>query len=326
MIGRHVVERLLARGDDVTVIQRGASGTQGVREIRYDLGTDNAGQSNDERAAVDDVLTNALQGMDAIIHLAAKVGVAGRWQAFEQINVNGTQRLIDAALACKVPRFVHISSPSVAHAGKSLIGAQAGDANPTNVRGHYAKSKALGEQIAMAANGDDMQVLSLRPHLVWGPGDTQLIQRIVDRARAGRLMMVGSGQAFIDTTYIDNAADAIVAGVDNIDKAAGCALVVSNGQPRTVSEVFRRIIASAGVHTKLRSVPTPIAIAAGSAIERIWDRLDRQDDPPMTRFLAEQLATAHWFDQRQTQELLNWQPVIGLDEGFDKLTQSFARN
>jgi len=180
----------------------------------------------------------------------------------------------------------------------------------------------MGEQIALAANGDRMQVVSLRPHLVWGPGDQQLVQRIIDRARAGRLQLVGSGQAFIDTTFIDNAASAIVAGIDNIERAAGQALVVSNGQPRTVSEIIHRILQSAGIEKRLRRVPAPVAISAGSVIEKIWQTLDRQDDPPMTRFLAEQLATAHWFDQRKTRELLNWQPEIGLDEGFVRLAES----
>lgn len=314
LIGRHVVAQLLQRGDSVTVVQRGASGLAGVEELRCDL------SAPDEPAA----LTECMQGKDAVVHLAAKVSVSGRWEIFEATNVQGTRRMIQAAQRAGVPGFVHVSSPSVAHAGKSLVGVQAGKADPENVRGHYARSKALGEQIALAANSEAMRVVSLRPHLVWGPGDTQLTQRIIDRARAGRLVLVGSGLAFIDTTYIDNAASAIVAGIDNIERAAGRALVISNGQPRTVSEIIGRILQAAGLPSDLRRVPGSVATTAGSAIEYVWQKLDRQDDPPMTRFLAEQLATAHWFDQRETQQLLNWQPAIGLEEGFTSLATYLA--
>lgn len=324
MIGRHITARLLQRGDDVTVIQRGASAIAGVDELRCDLSVSGQQASNTTDASVRETLTHGMQGADAVVHLAAKVGVAGRWDAYEALNVQGTRRVIDTAMACGVPRFVHVSSPSVAHAGQSLVGARAGVADPEHVRGHYARSKALGEQIALAANSDSMKVVSLRPHLVWGPGDQQLVQRIVDRAKAGRLQLIGSGQAFIDTTFIDNAASAIVAGIDNIENAAGQALVISNGQPRTVSEIIHRILQSAGLTKKLRCVPSSIAIAAGVAIEQVWQTLDRQDDPPMTRFLAEQLATAHWFDQRDTRKLLNWEPAIGLDEGFERLAESFS--
>ncbi len=311
LIGRHVVAQLLERGDEVTVVQRNPSGIAGVNETCCNIA---------DTASVK-TLETALSGKDAVIHLAAKVGIAGRWDAYEAINVKGAERLVNCALRSGVNRYVHVSTPSVAHAGRSLIGAAAGAANPDNVRGHYAKSKAIGEQITLAANCADMKVVALRPHLVWGPGDTQLVQRIVDRARAGRLVLVGSGQALIDTTYIDNAASAIVAGTDNTEQAAGHALVISNGQPRTVQEIMQRILHAAGEPSNLRRIPAGIAIAAGTAIEQVWEWLDKSEDPPMTRFLAEQLATAHWFDQRDTQRLLNWQPTIGIEEGFERLAK-----
>lgn len=319
LIGQHVVKRLLSRGDQVTVVQRGASSLKEVEEVRCDLSS-----ADEHRLGVSGgTLAKAMHDKDAVVHLAAKVGVAGRWDAYHAMNVEGTRHVINTALHCNVRRFIHISSPSVAHAGKSIIGGAATPADPEHVRGHYARSKAMGETIALAANGDDMKVISLRPHLVWGPGDTQLVQRIIDRAKAGRLVLVGNGQALIDTTYIDNAASAIVAGIDHIEQAAGEALVVSNGQPRTVSEVMHRMLTAAGIEGNLRTVPAGVAVTAGAVIESIWDALDRQEDPPMTRFLAEQLATAHWFDQRKTQRLLNWQPSIGLEEGFGHLASYF---
>jgi nucleoside-diphosphate-sugar epimerase len=219
---------------------------------------------------------------------------------------------------------VHVSSPSVAHAGHALVGAPAGAADPSGTRGHYATSKAMAEVAALDASSDAMPVVAIRPHLVWGPGDTQLVGRIVERARQGRLALVGAGTALIDTTYIDNAADALVAAADRVRGLGGRAFVVSNGEPRTVAELVHRIVAAAGISPSPRRVPFPIAWAAGSVIERVWERLGRDDDPPMTSFLAEQLATAHWFDQRGTRDALGWEPAVGLDDGFGRLAAWFA--
>ena len=154
----------------------------------------------------------------------------------------------------------------------------------------------------------------MRPHLVWGPGDTQLVGRIVARARAGRLAVVGTGAALIDTTYVDDAVDALVAALDRAPDLHGRVLVVSGGEPRPVAELLASICAAAGAPAPRLAVPHRLARAAGAVVETLW-----RHDPPMTRFLAEQLSTAHWFDQRETRAALGWTPRVGLDEGFRRL-------
>jgi nucleoside-diphosphate-sugar epimerase len=311
LIGRHTVERLVSRGDEVTTLQRRASGT-----AAHDV----LGAITDR-----DAVAQACDGNDAVVHLAAKVGVTGRWSEYEHTNVTGTEVLVGAARKAGVTSFVHVSSPSVAHAGDALVGAGADPADPAGTRGHYATSKAIAEQSALAASDDVMPIVAIRPHLVWGPGDTQLVGRIVERARQGRLALVGSGTALIDTTYIDNAAEALVAAVDRAAQLGGRAFVVSNGEPRTVAELVARMVAAAGLDVHPRHVPAAVAKGAGSIVERIWDRTGRTDDPPMTSFLAEQLSTAHWFDQRDTREALGWAPRVTLAEGFERLAAWFSR-
>ena len=314
MIGRHVVGRLVQRGDLVTTLQR-----HPVQQSHDDPGvTELLGSVTDR-----EVVTRACHGQDAVVHLAAKVGVTGDWTEYESTNVEGTRLLVDRARRSGVSRFVQVSSPSVAHAGHSLVGVGAEPADPSTTRGHYATSKALAEQLALDATSATMPVVAIRPHLVWGPGDTQLVGRIVERARRGRLALVGSGAALIDTTYVDNAAEALIAALDRADGLGGVALVVSNGEPRTVHELVARMVAAAGLDWSPRHVPTPVASSAGSLIERVWHRTGRLDDPPMTSFLAEQLATAHWFDQRATRAALEWQPSVTLHEGFDRLSAWF---
>ncbi len=312
-IGRAVADRLLARGDDVTTLarRRGPAG-RGVTELLGDI-TDT------------EVLARAVAGGDAIVHLAAKVDVVGPKHEFERVNVEGTRRLLLAAQAAGVGRFVHVSSPSVANDGSSLVGAGAGPADPSSTRGHYATTKAVAEQLALQPRPGGPAVVAIRPHLVWGPGDRQLTQRIVDRAHSGRLAIIGSGGALIDTTYLDNAADALVAALDRAERLAGRALVVSNGEPRPVAELLTRIAAAGGEPPPRLRVPRRAAFAAGMAIERLWAMKGRTDDPPMTSFLAEQLSTAHWFDQRETREALDWKPAVSLDEGFRLLTAWYER-
>lgn len=188
----------------------------------------------------------------------------------------------------------------------------------------------MAEQLALAADHPDLRVLAIRPHVVWGPGDTQLVAKIVDRARSGRLPVLGTGAALVDSTYVDNAVDAIVAALDRVDQVHGCALVVTNGEPRPIAELIAGFAAAGGAPAPHRHLPASVGKVAGGVVEAVWGArrlLGRAPttDPPMTRFLAEQLSTAHWFDQRQTRELLRWRPRVDLDTGFARLAAAYSR-
>jgi 2-alkyl-3-oxoalkanoate reductase len=312
LLGAAVADRLAARGDTVTVLQRRPSG-RGHREVLADI-------------ADEDAVVAAVRGHEAVVHLAAKVDIQGRYRDFARTNITGTRVVVAACRRAGVRRLVHVSTPSVAHSGAPLVGAPAAPADPHGARGHYARSKAVAEWLALAADAapDGPATVVVRPHLVWGPGDTQLVGRITARARAGRLPVVGSGAALIDTTYVTNAADALVAALDRCAQARGQALVVSNGEPRPVAELLAAICRAAGVRGPRRAVPASLARAAGSVVEAAWTLFPGAGDPPMTRFLAEQLSTAHWFDQRRTAELLGWTPRVGIDAGLAALAGSRA--
>lgn len=310
LMGRTLVMQLTDRGDDVTVFQRHTSGIDVIEHL---------GDVADSAA-----VAAAVGGVEAVVHVAGRAAVTGAWAGFEATNTRGTENVIGAAREAGVGRFVYVSSPSVAYDGRPLVGVEAEAADPDRTRGYYARSKAQAELVALAANTSDMAVVAIRPHLVWGPGDTQLVGRIVDRARAGRLAIVGSGAALIDTTYIDNAADALVAALDRAPALGGRSFVVTNGQPRPVREILSRIVMAAGLEPPRVKVPYGVALGAGHLVEQIWDRRGRDDDPPMTSFLAEQLGTAHWFDQRETRRALKWEPTVSLSEGFDRLSAWYA--
>lgn len=311
MTGRAVARALRDRGDEVTVLQRRPSGLSGVREVLADV---------TDEARVRDAVT----GQDAVLHAAAKVGVVGTAAEFERVNVAGTATVIDAVRRAAVPRLVHVSSPSVAHTGGSLVGVGADLADPTHARSPYARTKATAERAALAADGPDLAVLAVRPHLIWGAADTQLVAPILERARAGRLPLIAGGTALIDTLYVDNAVSALVAAIDACGPVHGEALVVTNGEPRPVGEILARICQAAGVPGPRRRIPLAVAATVGSIVETGWRVARRPGIPPMTRFLAEQLGTAHWFDQRRTRQALRWAPAVSLDEGFAALGRELA--
>ncbi|MCM3438675.1 NAD-dependent epimerase/dehydratase family protein [Rothia dentocariosa] len=325
MLGRETAIALLRAGYDVRVFQRSDAGIAALlpNTIRPRFEQIRGSLNNAE------VIEQALVGVDGIVHAAAKVSVSGDWEDYERTNIVGTQALLDAAIERSISKFLYVSSPSVAHAGTALIGEGNGAASPEHARGNYARSKATAELAVLAANGtklasgSTMRVGALRPHLIWGPGDTQLVERILDRARSGRLPLLSGGTGLIDTLYIDNAADALVRGYERLESIAGRALVVTNGQPRTIAELLSGFCTAVGVPAPRFSVPAPAAAFAGRLIEKVWGRLPKSvtagDEPPMTEFLAEQLSTAHWFDQRLTRELLQWEPAVTIDEGYRRL-------
>lgn len=316
MLMAGVAAQLAARGDEVVCLQRRSLSLPAdstIRQVQGDV--------RDEAA-----VQRAAEGCDAIVHGAARVGVVGTWDEFHSVNVDGTANVLRVARLVGATRVVHVSTPSVAHAGDSIVGAGAQPAVTGRSGAYYAESKAIAEQFALKANGTGLAVVAVRPHLVWGPGDTQLVGRIVERARAGRLAIVGTGGALIDSTYVDNAVAALVAALDAVHPSAVCAgraYVIANGEPRTVRELLEGICTAAGAPFEPRQVPLRVALGIGSVVERVWPRF-RKDEPPITRFLAEQLGTAHWFDPRPARDELGWSRTVSLDEGFRRLRTWFA--
>jgi nucleoside-diphosphate-sugar epimerase len=309
MIGAATVQELLRHGHDVRVLQRGDSPLD-VDVIRGDI-----------RDA--DLVAQAVVECDVVIHAAAKVGLVGRYAEFYDINVAGTKNVIDAAVQAGCRGIVYVSSPSVSYSRTPVNGASAPPATD-DVIGHYSKTKSIAERMVLAERR--IATVAIRPHLVWGPGDPQLVGRIVERAQHNRLALVNQGEAVVDTTYIDNVADALVAAAERIgviNELGGKALVVSNGEPRTVASLVHSICEAANVPYAPRTIGLRAAVALGVIIETLF-KLKPSAEPPLTKFTAYQLGISHWFDISETKQLLQWTPRISLDEGFEELKKWFA--
>jgi nucleoside-diphosphate-sugar epimerase len=205
-LGGAVVRGLLARGDDVVSVARGdypALRELGVETQRGDL----AEPAVAERAA---------EGCEAVVHVAALAGMWGPTEAYERSNVEATRSVLAACRTVGVRRLVFTSTPSVVHAGQDIVGGDERLPYATHFTTDYPRTKAVAERLVLAAADDELGTVALRPHLVWGPEDTQLIPRILSRARSGRLRFVGGGDAVFDTTFVDDAVAAHLCALDRI--------------------------------------------------------------------------------------------------------------
>jgi nucleoside-diphosphate-sugar epimerase len=266
----------------------------------------------------------AAEGCDVIFHVAAKAGIWGSYRDFHRANVTGTENVIAACQEFGIRTLVHTSSPSVVFDGRDVEGADESLPYPARYEAHYPATKALAEQAVLAAASPTLATVALRPHLIWGPGDNHLVPRILARGRAGKLRRIGNRPNLVDTVYVDNAARAHLQAADRLladGGISGRTYFISNGQPLPLWEMVNRILAAADLPPVTRSIPPTVAYAAGCICETVWWLLRRADEPPMTRFAAHELASAHWFKLTAARRDFDYRPEVSIDEGLLRLRQ-----
>ncbi len=317
-LGKAIATRLRSSGCDVRSLARGdypELATLGIECVRGDVA---------DSAAV----LSAARDCDVVFHVAAKAGVWGSYESYHRANVVGTENVLAACRQQQIPKLIYTSSPSVVFNGKDEAGIDESAPYPQEYLTHYPKTKAIAERAVLAANGERLangRVLStvaLRPHLIWGPGDNHLVPRLIERAKAGKLRRVGSGKNLVDTVYIDNAAEAHVLAAQKLEPGsppAGKAYFITNGEPVPLWDLIDRMLACANLPPVKKGISAKAAYVVGSILEAIYKMTGRQDEPPMTRFVARQLATAHWFDISAARNDFGYAPSVTIEEGLKRL-------
>jgi 2-alkyl-3-oxoalkanoate reductase len=308
-LGKAIARLLINRGDRVISFSRGIYPeleTMGVTQIQGDISDPVA-------------VHHAMQGADAVYHVAAKAGVWGDYREFYRINTEGTRHVIAACKANKVDRLIFTSSPSVILDGTDMEGVDESVGYPDKYDAPYPESKTLAEQEVRQA-GAEMKTICLRPHLIWGPGDNHLVPRILQRAK--RLRRVGDGRNRVDVTYIDNAACAHLlaeaALIRNPD-LSGNVYFISQGKPVLLWEMVDNILKAGGLQPVKRMISVQSAIRIGGFLEWIYRLFGIQSEPQMTRFVARELSTSHWFDIRAAERDLGYVPEVSMEEGLERL-------
>lgn len=312
-LGQYIVEQLLARGDRVRAL---------VRRKHPALEALGAECVHGDVRELTDVI-RACRGVEVVFHAAAVAGIWGPWKQFYDINSLGTNNVISGCVHGEVTRLVFTSSPSVVFAGRDQCGIDESTPYPTRWLAHYPHTKALAEQLVLQANGEHhVLTCSLRPHLIWGPRDQHLIPRLLNRARQGQLRQVGDGRNLIDAVYVENAAAAHLLAADALQPSSpvcGKAYFITNGEPVNCWQWINEILILAGLKPIERKVSLRTAYVGGAIFEGIGTLLGRTDEPRMTRFLAAQLATSHYFNIAAARRDLGYEPGVSMAEGMERL-------
>lgn len=318
-LGLYIVEQLVQAGHDVTVFCRGryaSLDTLGVEVVQGDLR---------DSAAVN----RACRGIEAVFHTAAVPGVWGSWDHYHSINTLGTKNIVSACEANGVRRLIYTSSPSVVFDGHDHVDADESLPYPTKWMCHYPHSKALGEQAVLAANKpDSLQTISLRPHLIWGPRDNHLIPRLIQKAKSGRLRRVGDGKNVVSVAYVENAAAAHLQAEQSLRSstiAAGKAYFINEPQSVNLWDWINLLLERTGLPPVTKSISASAAGKIGAIMEAVWTIGRLKSEPPMTRFVAAQLAGSHSYSIEAARRDFGYSPLITIEEGLRRLQPDLDR-
>jgi nucleoside-diphosphate-sugar epimerase len=266
----------------------------------------------------------AFSGADTVFHVAAKAGVWGSWDDYFGINVTGTENVIAACRYNHINKLIYTSTPSVVFNRGHLCGVDETTPYATEVLCHYARSKIMAEILVLEANDLLLSTTALRPHLVWGPGDPNLIPRLLERARKKQLKIVGDGKNMVDISYIDNVVDAHITAAINLElygTAAGEAFFISQGEPVKLWGWINDLLIALNRPLIARSISFQTAFRVGNILEHLYTFFRIKNEPKMTRFVAEQMAKSHWFSIKKAQDILKWQPQVSTSAGITRLVE-----
>jgi len=317
-LGQAIVRGLRKQGAAIRSFSRHAHGALEALGVEQ-----RAGDLADATA-----VASAVEGCDIVFHVAAKPGIWGDYDEYYGPNVVGTQNVIAACRAHGVRRLVYTSSPSVVFDGSDMENVDESVPYPASFEAHYPKTKAMAEQMVREANNEQLATVSLRPHLIWGPGDNHLLPRLVARARAGQLARIGSRPNLIDTVHVDNAADAHLLAADRLSPGspiAGKVYFISQGEPIPMWEMVNRLLLAAGAPPVTRTVPVWLALALASLFEAAHRLRGSPGEPRLTRFVVHELSTAHWFDISAARRDLGYAPAISIAEGLAQLRAAMKK-
>jgi nucleoside-diphosphate-sugar epimerase len=273
-----------------------------------------------------DFVTECCQGVDTVFHVAALAGIWGRWQEYSAINVLGTENVLAGCRAAGVSRLIYTSTPSVVFNQYSIRNGNEELPYADHFLCHYARSKVMAEQLVLAASKDQLRTCAIRPHLVWGPGDPHLIPRLIERGRSGQLRQVGAGDNLVDISYVDNVAHAHLLAADNLagtGTASGRAYFISQGKPVNLWQWIGELFSRLDIAPVRGKISYPMAYGIGALLEGAYHLTGRQEEPRMTRFLAQQLAKSHYFSIARATDELGYRPLVTTEQGMERVLAEF---
>ncbi len=315
-LGGAIARALKKRGDDVRGFSRGDHpelAAQGIEQLR--------GNVSDPGAVIE-----AARGMDIVFHVAAKVAAGGTRKDFYDTNVTGTENVIAACRECDVGALVYTSTPSVTFGMTDLEGVDESIGYAEHFEALYGETKAEAERRVLATASPSLRTIALRPHLIWGPGDTSVLPRIVERARKGQLRRIDGPPKRSGHTYIDDAVRAHLLAADRLltdgeaaSRISGHPYFITAGEPVEIWTFLNGLLKAAGVPPVEKRVSYRAAMAAGWVFEKLHALSGGKGDPRMSRWIVRELTTSHWFDISAARRDLGYEPQVLMEEGMRRL-------
>lgn len=308
-VGRRLVAALDERGDTVRALVRSESSARvveraGATPVRGDLGDV-------------DAMADGMTGCEVAFHLAAKVEEWGNPTDFERINAQGTENVVSAARGADVDRVVHASTEAVLADGSPLRNVDESHPIPDTHVGDYPRTKAAAERIALAADGDDLTTVVVRPRFVWGAGDTTLLPEFVTAVEAGEFAWFDGGRYPTSTCHVDNAVEGFLRAADHGE--GGEAYFVTDGDPVGFRSFATAMLETQGVEPPDRSVPWRLAWWGAIAAETAWRHLPLSGRPPLTRMTVALIGQEMTVDDGKARDDLDYQAHVSIEAGLEEL-------
>jgi nucleoside-diphosphate-sugar epimerase len=310
-IGGRLIRRLVSDGWSVRALARSASAaakvqSAGAEPVEGDL----------ERV---EQIRSGAEGCTHAFHAAAHLGEWGAREEFERINVGGTRNVLQACREAGVRRFVHVGTEAALLAGRPLVNVDESAPLRPDSKAPYAATKALAEQAVREANGDGFETVTVRPRLVWGPGDTTILPNLVKAIESGRFAWISGGRHRTSTTHVDNAVHGLVLGAEN--GRAGGVYFVTDGEPVVFRDFITELVSTQGIEVPKRNMPAPLAKVAAATCEGIWRALRLKGAPPVTRIAVWLSALETTIDTSLARGELGYEPVRTIADGMAELRQ-----
>ncbi|KAF7799201.1 hypothetical protein EIP86_010432 [Pleurotus ostreatoroseus] len=301
LLGHHIVDQLLARGEISVAVFDIAPGKQDSRTRVF------AGDISDRQALEDAVKAC---GATCIIHTVSVLPGPPR-NVQMKVNIGGTENVLSVAKALSVPKLVYTSSASVVFDGKDQAGVDESLPYPERPFDDYNETKTIAEKAVLSANGHPRDRLAVPS-----------IMGLIEAKRTG--MQIGDNSNLFDWTYIENAAHAHLLAADRLSldhpkyaQVAGEAFFITNGEPRPYWDFPRALWKVAGhTPTKITVLSRPVAMILAAIMEFIGWITGKPST--LTRFRVTYLCTTRYFNIEKARRALDYEPIVALDEGIKR--------
>jgi nucleoside-diphosphate-sugar epimerase len=311
-LGGALARRLHSMGWDVTAAGRSQGGlaelhSLGIQTVQAELSDGQA-------------ILRACKDQEIVFHCGAFSSPWGKSTEFYTANVLGTENVIRACMENQVNRLAYVSTPSVYFRYEPRLNVREDAELPPPVN-EYSRTKQMAEAKIDAAFNEGLPVVTIRPRGIFGPRDTSILPRLIQRLQSGRMRIIGDGENITDMTFVENVVDALVLCAESPAENLGKKYNITNGEPFHLWRMIERVCGQLNLEFPARKIPYNIAHNLAAVLEAVYRALPSQPEPPLTCYSVFVISQNATLDISAAKKELGYQPKISMDEGFEKFVR-----